>query len=174
MEVPNEEIKEIKNIIIEMNSKIEQIEQNINVIMNSNNSNKLKLLEDKLKIAKKLDVNAVKKILGCSHPWALELMKKLANSSSFFKFYPGDERLRLPSRIVFLEEIKSKEDLDKIGDFVFQKKDVNIGEIAKHLKYDFEIYEDYIRSLINKLVNEYPEAFRMNGNNHISYSFIKS
>jgi len=61
MDVSNNDIKEIRNLLTELN-------ENVRILINSNNSNKLKILEDKLRLVKRLDVNAVKKLLNCSHP----------------------------------------------------------------------------------------------------------
>ena len=39
------------------------------------------------------------------------------------------------------------------------------------LNLDTTIYSDYIRSLIDKFVNEYPQSFKWSGDARVRYSF---
>jgi hypothetical protein len=168
MEELDKAIFEIKQGIGDIRSIIQELSNNVIILMNSSKSSKLNLVEDKLRQLKYLEVGQVQRILNCSRPWALELMKKVGQKNSFYKFYIGDKELQSPSRLVYLEEEKIEEDLFKIAGFVSSQKSTGAAQICEHLGLDLPTYVEYIKGLMRRLAQDY-SGFNMEGEARIIY-----
>ncbi|MGY4884196.1 MAG: hypothetical protein ACP5NZ_01300 [Nanobdellota archaeon] len=157
MEISNEELLEnMKSMEVRINEKFKQLEmlhlRNIKLSQNE----KIKVLEEHLRIVKSLDVQKVQSMLGCSRNWALDRMRKLARLP-YFEFRLGDKYTKRPSLIIFQEQKEKGDKLEKIKKLADIKKEVSTGDICVHLGLNPEIYLPFIVSLVNEIVKDSSE-----------------
>ena len=166
----NENFNELKMEILNVKSQVKEIREMVAILLRTNMPDKLKLLEEAVKTNKKMETWQVIKLLGCSKPWALKLMKELSDKQLFFRYVDGDKIMQMPSRIVYLEEKKFTTDLIKVGGFVeTANAPVTLAILADVLELDISIYCDYIKVIIEHLAKEYSDEYELIEGNKIKY-----
>lgn len=155
MEISNDDITEIKRLLIELN-------ENIRVLMNYKFSDKLKLLEEKVITMKKLEVRQVMNLLDISRNHALDLMERLAKRKPFFKFLKGSKELQIGARIIYIEKEVFEKDLENVQILIPNEGDeITVAEIAQISNLNLLLYVDYLKSLFQTIVNNFPEQFEL-------------
>jgi len=155
MEITNEQIfKKLEEHDFILNN----IYSSVIFLLRLRNTNKFEKLEQHLRICKSADVTAVRNLLGVSHPWALEIMKKLSNQNKYFKFVPGDKHRQMSSKIIFLAREEFNSRIEEVNKLVDSRGELTISGAAQHLGLSLLTHLEYI-SEIFRIISQDKEKY---------------
>lgn len=146
--------------------KLESINDLIRVLIRQRKSDKLNLLEDRVKEKARMNKKEVVDFLGCADNWALKLMKRLGNQEGF-RFILGNKITKRGSVILFEGHKLRRIQLENLKSlFKDRIKELTFSEIMNKINRDLE----FVRELAFDLVGE-DKKFQIGGD--LSNKLIK-
>jgi hypothetical protein len=124
----------------------------LQALIRGNKPEKVQSLEWEIREKKRMNVGQVEIFLGgISRTWALNRMRKLANSSKYIRFVEGNKKTKNPSFLIYLEDQLKKGYFEKMETQFESNPVLSLSDIAKLL--DLSITTDIF--LVRDIVKEF-------------------
>lgn len=179
MEAINEDIKQIKE-------QVEMIYQELRMIKIHNFDVSKSLIKlcmgqsnDKVETIKEIamnkgsiNVNEVMTLFDITREPALKYLKKLGKIKSF-TFYTANRTYKLSSRVIYTSEQIMENEINDIKKYVISEGSALFETIRKFMGFSGDDAYAHTRTVAEKIVERYPDEFRIDDDRELVYKINK-
>lgn len=157
-ETPPPTVKEVENVKIDLIfDELTKIKHLLLIAVKSKNTNSYELIETELRKRPRqgLSVSELRRLLGRSRQWTLELMERASQFNPHIKRIPGDKQMQRGTRLIWMDDADFR-NFDTLKAMV-ERSPNGVSLRAVKDKFGFETVVAY--QLMNFLCESNPDYF---------------